>query len=258
MILKRTVLLILILGVGCNQRTDNSTVDNNSKKNLADRLDGYWLSDSYLTNISNSRSIYTDRDYRTKFWGFTLNKENLMSDSAYINGFTIHEGGYGSGIKYDSIKNCFIKDLSMIDEYSFIKEPFKMTLLDSGHLELDFGNKKEIYRKVNDDQTELRKLLFEGQFRDIKTNKIIEFSADGTVGGLDKHKYFELVYDFGEGIFYDASIFYPNQDSSGRWTNGDMYHFKINSDTLKLYKITPDWDMMDHKIGDLEYLLVKS
>ncbi len=189
MILRETVLVILILSAGCNQRSDISTIEINHRKNLADRLGGYWISDDYLNNIKNSHSIYPNRDYITMVWGFKLETENLMSDSAYMNGFTIHEGGYNFSIKFDSAKNCFVHDNSIIEIYSH-NSPFTITLLDSGFLELDFGNKKEVYRKVIDDQTELRKLLFEGQFIDLKTNKKIEFSADGSVKGLNRHKYF--------------------------------------------------------------------
>jgi hypothetical protein len=111
---------------------------------------------------------------------------------------------------------------------------------------------------VVDDQTELRKILFEGQFKDLRTNTAIAFSADGKINGLDKETYFELAYDFGEGFFYDVGIFYPNKHSSGTWTRGELFHFKINTDTVKLFKIKPDWEGLEHKIGGIKYVLVKS
>lgn len=261
MIMKRLLLFLLILCVGCDQNRGSKTVKVNKdvKASIADQLDGYWLSNSYLVDVNSSGSIYDSRNYDTKFWGFRLEKKNLLSDSAAINGFTEHEGGYGGPIKFDSIKGTFVNDRSNADEFSFLKEPFELKLIDSNHLELDFGNKKEWYRKVSDEQIELRKLLFEGKFKDLMhDNRVIEFSRDGRIVGLDNKEYFELVFDFGEGINYDVSIFYADKDSSGLWTNEDLFHFKIKNDTIKLYKITPDWDEMDHEIGDLEYVLVKS
>lgn len=253
MTMKRVLLFLLIFSVGCvkNRDTEGSNKSKDDlKKNLAEQMDGYWLSDSYLADVDSSRSIYDSRKYRTKFWGFQLWKDNLLSDSATINGFTEHEGGYWSSLKFDSTKGIFINDGS--------EEPFEVRLIDSTHLQLDFGNKKDRYRKISNEQTELRKLLFEGKFKDLMhDNNTIQFSRDGRIAGLDNQEYFELVFDFGEGIFYDVSIFYPSVDSAGLWTNGDLFHFKIKGDTIKLYKITPDWDGMDHKIGDLDYLLVK-
>jgi hypothetical protein len=262
MIMKRVLLFLLILSVGCDKNRDSKTtnkVDNDLRITIADQLDGYWLSDSYLVDVDSSRSIYDSKNYQTKFWGFRLEKENLMSDSATINGFTEHEGGYGGSIEFDSIKKTFVNYIGNADESSFLNEPFELRLIDSTHLELDFGKKKDRYRKISDEQIELRRLLFEGKFKDLMhNNQVIEFSRDGLIRGLDKQKYFELVFDFGEGINYDVSVFYPDKDSSGLWTNGDLFHFKITTDTLKLYRITPDWDEMNHTIGDLEYLLVKS
>lgn len=256
MIMKRGVLFLLTLTVGCTNSHDTKSVRaEDVKAILADKLNGYWLSESYLVDIENSRSIFESRNYKTEFWGFRLDKEDLLSESPAVHGFSEHEGGYSFSLKFDSLKKTFIKT----GEFSYIKGPVELKLFDSTNLELDFGDRKDLYRKVLDGQTELRKLLFEGKFKNIiEDNQIIEFTKEGQIKGLSENKYFELVYDFGEGINYDVSIFYPNQDSSGIWTRGNLFHFKIKSDTIKLYKITPDWNEMNHKIGDLEYVLVKS
>lgn len=250
MIMKRVALLLIILTIGCTKNRDiKSIYDRDAKANLADQLDGYWLSDSYLVDIENSHSIFEGSTYEAKYWGFKLEKENLLSGSPTINTFDPHEGGYSGSLNFDSIK---------ID-FSFLGGQTKLKLIDSNRLQLDFGDKKDLYRKVSSEQTELRRLLFEGKYKNvIQDNQTIEFTKEGQIKGLEKEKYFELVYDFGEGINYDVSIFYPNQDSSGIWTRGNLFHFKIKPDTIRLYKITPDWNEMNHKIGDLEYVLVKS
>jgi hypothetical protein len=260
MIFKKTAIILLILIVSCTRNsTDDKKINQGltSKEVIAEKLDGYWLSESYLLDISRSHSIYHSREYKTKFWGFVLDRKNLMTDSASINGFTPHEAGYSCFITFDSVKNGFVNDLSKSDQYSFVEEAFSLTLLDNEHLQLDFQGKKDVYRKVTDDQTETRKILFQGRFKDLKANNVIEFSADGNVSGFNNHQYFELASDFNEGMYYDVGIFYPHRDSSTLWTKGELFNFKINADTIKLYRITPDWVGLDHKIGDLEYLLVK-
>jgi hypothetical protein len=260
--MKRLLLFCLMLiCVGCNRDRDSATTNNtgNSRRKIvAEQLDGYWLSESYLLDVDSSRSTYHSRDYSTKLWGFRLVKENLLSDSAVLNGFTLHEGGYGGPITFDSVKGAFINDMTKADQFSFLDKPYELRLIDGGLLEFDFGHKKDRYRKVSDEQTELRKLLFEGAFNDlIHDDKVIRFSSDGRIIGLERQNYFEVVFDFGDGIDYDAVILYPDQESSGMWKKGDLFHFRINADTLKLYRIMPDWDEMNHTIGDLEYVLVR-
>lgn len=39
--------------------------------------------------------------------------------------------------------------------------------------------------------------------------------------------------------------------------NGDLYKFKLVSDTLKLYKVDTHWDKLEHKIGPLSLELIK-
>lgn len=259
MILKHAIILMFLLNLGCGNKPDQkeSGVDANSREAVAEKLDGYWLSNDYLVNVSNSRSVYKSKDYQTRFWGFMLSKSNLMTNSPNIGGFTEHEGGYTCPIKYDSTRNCFVNDLTH-ERYTAVREPFVMTVLTDGNIQLDFGDTKEEYRRVIDEQTELRRILFQGRFRNFETNATIEFSADGRTNGFGNKNYFELVYDFRGGFLYDLIIFYPSKDSSGIWSSGELFHFKIDNDTVKLYKITPDWERLEHTIGDLKYLLVKS
>jgi hypothetical protein len=251
--MNKILLIVVLISFGCTpDKSDNkNTLDNESE-----RLNGYWLSDNYLNTIEKTKSIYKSKEYNTKFWGFTLDKQNLLSDSAVLNGFTEHEGGYSCYLIYNTAKNAFVHNLSMAREYEYLKDiPFELHLIDSNKLELGMGEQKEIYRKVADEQTALRHILFTGKYQDLKNKKTIEFADGGQIIGIENRHYFDLVFDFGEGIEYDAAIFYVNSDSSGLWTNGDMYHYKINGDTLKLYELHTDWEEMNHKIGDLKYEL---
>ena len=128
---------------------------------------------------------------------------------------------------------------------------------DTNLLELKFANRGEVYRKITDDQTELRRILFEGTFKNInKSGEVIQFKKDGQVIGIDNLKYFTLVYDFVEGINFDACILTIKPDDF--WINGEAFHYKINQDTLRLYRINLDTIGVDHKIGELKHLLKRS
>jgi hypothetical protein len=252
--------VVLLLLFGCNQnRPENKLEDKMAIDRESMRLEGVWLSDYYLSSIEVSRSVYESRKYNAKFWGFVLDKNNLMSDSAALNGFTEHEGGYFCYLNYDTGKNVFEHDLNKDTEFSYLKGvPFELGLVDSIRLELKTEREKEMYRKVSGEQTALRDILFAGKYQDLKKeNGVIEFKNDGQISGVENRRYFDIVFDFGEGIEYDACTFYTHIDSSRLGTNGDMYHYKINADTLRLFKLHTNWSEMNHKIGDLEYLLKK-
>ncbi|MBT1703406.1 hypothetical protein [Chryseosolibacter indicus] len=254
--MKNTLLILFILSISCTKPKENinstKVVDDSLKQSITNELDGYWLSDSYLVEVANSRSIYLSRNYTTRLWGFRLEKANLLSNSPMLIGFTEHEGGYDIPIRFDPISNFFIAN-----DFSYIREPFRLVQVDTNHLALDFDNKKEVYRKILDERTELRKVLFEGQFKSLPNDSIIEFKSDGTIKGIDGYRYFEPIYDFTEGINYDAMAFYPSKDSAGIWMRGKLFHFQIKADTLELYNIHSDWDEMEHKIGEIEYKLIK-
>lgn len=261
MMLRTGLLILFICCFACSKQDGPKTNEikhNNFKKLLAEKLEGLWLSESYLEDIAKSHSIYESRKYTTSLWGFQLEKENLLSESPSINGFTEHEGGYGAAIEFDSVKNTFIHSHFEDNNSSWLQGSFTMTLVDPTRLEFDFGDKNEVYTKIVGEQSALRRILFEGKFKDVlHSNTTIEFTSDGEIKGLDSLKYFELVFDFGEGINYDVSILYPSKDSAGSWATGNLFHFKANADTIKLFRIAPDWDEMDHKIGDVEHILVK-
>jgi hypothetical protein len=247
-----------------NNKSNNSTEPSETikidKKQLikqAELLDGYYLSDNYLKNIEKTRSIYLNREYKTKLFGFTLKKENLLSDSAGLFGYTVHEGGLDCPLIFDFDKSIFVNDLKSVKEFDDIKEPFELSLTADNIVQMYFPESKQtdLYRKVTDDQTELRKILFEGEYLSGDQQNKYSFKRDGSLKGFDDKKYYEVVYDFSLGIEYDAIIFFNKK--RGNWSDGDMYKYEFSSDTLKLYHIKTDWDNLEHKIGDITFTLIK-
>ncbi|MEI6124798.1 MAG: hypothetical protein WCQ95_14355 [Bacteroidota bacterium] len=205
------VLIIFVFTIGCNSQnnsTNSTTKSNNNfdkeqlKKQVA-LLDGEWLSDNYLRNIEKTKSIYLNKEPNTKLFGFTLNKENLLSDSANLFGFVVHEGGYESPIIFDYKKNKFVYDSKRSKENSGIPScPFELTVINDSIIEMFFPETKttDTYRKVTDIQTGLRKILYTGNYNSIDKKKKISFDKNGTVKGFDNKVYYELAYDFTEGI----------------------------------------------------------
>lgn len=261
------VLIIFVFTIGCNSQnnsTNSTTKSNNNfdkeqlKKQVA-LLDGEWLSDNYLRNIEKTKSIYLNKEPNTKLFGFTLNKENLLSDSANLFGFVVHEGGYESPIIFDYKKNKFVYDSKRSKENSGIPScPFELTVINDSIIEMFFPETKttDTYRKVTDIQTGLRKILYTGNYNSIDKKKKISFDKNGTVKGFDNKVYYELAYDFTEGIEQDAIILYKTKEG-GNWSTGDVYKFEFNSNTLKLYHVKTDWNNLEHKIEGLTNTLIK-
>lgn len=249
-----------ILNVGCggqNIKTENEDqIADRSKQ--SERLLGTWMSDRYLNEIQASRSVYKNQTSEPKILGFMVRKENLKSNEASLDGFNSHEGGIEIPIYFNSSINKFIYDETKSNHFSNFNESFELKLLDNDKLEMRFENgSKEIYRKVEDIETELRRLLFEGEFISIDDNKRFIFDRAGSLRGLNGKKSFEVIYDFGLNIEFDAIIIY-NEKEGRSWSDGEIYKYEFDSDTLKLYYVNTNWVTMDHKVGELRYKLKKT
>jgi hypothetical protein len=149
---KLILVLIVIAALGCTKKSpaeNAKTFTLGDQKSLVEQatfLNGFWLSDIYFENIEKSKSIYINREYKTELFGFTLEKENLLSDTAYLNGFTSHQGGAGSAISFDPKFGKFVSYSARADEYSPFSGPFELSPLKS-KLEFNFpeSNKKFAY-----------------------------------------------------------------------------------------------------------------
>lgn len=260
------IILIIAIAISCNNKgntinTESKSIDSIVNKEQlitqAKLLDGYWISNNYLSEIEKTKSIYLNRQYDSKLFGFTLDKKNLLSDTAYLNGFTDHEGGYGSPLIFDFKKNTFVNDLKRLEKSASLPDSFELQIINENLIEMVSKAKFiDKYRKVVDDQTELRKILFAGNYTSTDSHKKFSFDKNGSLQGFDNKVYYELAYDFGEGISYDAIILYKSK-KGGNWSDGDLYKFEFISDTLKLYHVKQNWESMQHTIEGLAYKLVK-
>ncbi|MDX2190210.1 MAG: hypothetical protein SFY32_10120 [Bacteroidota bacterium] len=263
-----TTLLILIFIISCNKQEDNKnieiTVKQNTEeikiaiKNRADSLNGYWLSDIYLQKIVQTKSIYQNREYSTLFYAIRLDKNNLLTDSAYLASHDTHEGGFGTFLRFDTTKFCFTNNISKNFEYSSTgKIPYYLDPLNESILELKYFDKDKVerYRKIVDVETELRKILFKGKYRFENNSNEVYFGIDGRIAGLDSNSYFEPIIDFTEGIEFDCI---RTNYSKEKIEKLNFYKFQFKKDTLLLYKIINlNDENFDYKFQEVPIKLIK-
>lgn len=254
-------LFLALILVSCDNRPtiteslqdeNKNIIDNKRIVDLSQSLHGLWISDNYLNNIEKNKSIFLSRKYDTKIQGFYLDKTTLQTDSAFLEGFTDHEGGYTSPIKYDNEKDKFVNDIARLPEYATFPDPFELNFDDKGKIKMYFPktNKSDNYRKVNSDfQTEIRGLLIAGSYNAISDNSEIQFDNNGEVHNFKDFKYYELVADFGLNIEYDAIVFFKTL-KGGNWSDGEIYKFEIVSNKLYIQHVKTNWETMEHEIDD--------
>lgn len=254
-----------LLFIACNNSEQNNlhktSTDDNKFKLEAERISGTWLTSHYLDQIKEKKSIYAAK-YDTELFEVSLDITELLGDTAILYGATEHEGGYMSPICFDPKKNLFVNDSSRKEDGNTTEE-FELMIGAEGKLHIHFtkDNKTDIYKKVDDVQTELRSILFSGNYHKPGNEhaKAYEFGfgTDGTLEGFGKRKYYEVAFDFGLGINFDTLILFDKEEHNN-WNGADLYKFEFKGDTMLLYPVTSNWDEMEQTVGALKYTLVRS
>lgn len=127
--------------------------------------------------------------------------------------------------------------------------------------------KKVAYKKIRESQPKedyasgidfyANKLLFEGRFiliGSIHGVKNIEMTADGLLTGFGNYKRYLVITDFVTRVEnnLDNINFYRSE------RDYDNYLYKINSDTITIYKpIFVDEEMITYGYGDLVYKMIR-
>ena len=214
----------------------------------AKSIKGEYIVKQYIENIEKTKSIYNSRKFDNhSLFGFILDFTNLITKNPVLYGFKVHEGGYDKPLIYDTLKKKFKYDLSKSNENK--QDYFEITKRQNSlEFYFPFKKKNEYYRKVNIDiQTELRKVIIEGNYCDTLKSKNIIFNKNGEVENFKDYVYYELIYDFTEGIQFDAIIFFKTK-KGGNWSNGDLYKYEINKNTIKLNYVQTNWETLEHII----------
>lgn len=204
--------------------TSNSTI-----ANYANSISGTWVSDQYLEKVKKTKSVYANKNYTTKVLFFNLNQKELLEGSANLYGFSQHEGGLDTVIKFDQNKKEFVKKGEQKGDNITFKEDFELKLNAQNKLEMYFPTEKktDVYQRLKTDlQTELRNVLFAGNYSEKGSNSKVSFSADGKINFKDYTNY-EVVYDFTTGPNVDGIILHKGNIR-------DFYQYKIVDKNLEL------------------------
>lgn len=209
--------------------TESVATSNNIPANYSDSISGTWVSDQYLEKVKKTKSVYANKIYTTKVLFFNLNQKELLEGSAKLYGFSQHEGGIDTVIKFDKDKKEFVKNGEQKGDNVTFKEDFELKLNAQNKLEMYFPieKKTDVYQKLKTDlQTELRNILFAGNYSEKGSNSKVSFSADGKVNFKDYTDY-EVVYDFATGPNFDGIILHKGNIR-------DFYQYKISGENLEL------------------------
>ena len=245
-------LMLLSCNVNVDHRSNKGSTSDRSigKETLAEKFTGTWLSDEYLSSVKKKQSVFTSNDSSSTWFGFTLQKEDLLQEKSFLNGFTVNEGGYGTEIRFDK-QSGIIEGL--VNRSSQMDKSFRMELASDSLVDFIFkpSGKVERYRKVDDIEYALNDILMKGQYKDERTGQSIIFTRDGKVSGIEGMDHFLLLYQFGEGLYFDVVFFWYGSDR----TNEKVFHYNIKGDTLLLSPV--NGELPDYSIGEVAYTLVK-
>ncbi|MCZ8353594.1 MAG: hypothetical protein O9340_02590 [Cyclobacteriaceae bacterium] len=248
--------LVVFLTLACDGQNLKSK-NLKSSKFQTDSVTGIWISEVYLDEITKSKSIFEKRNLEPGMLGFEIKRSDLESKDLTLYGFTSHEGGIDIAINFNTKNNKFTFDNTA--SIKLFNEPVEVNFINKQKLNLFFLNSKNLitYRKVTDLQTELRKILFEGEFESVIDKRKFSFNRKGFLKGFSNKLTFEVLYDFSSNLEFDAIIMYKDIDSNNI-SKGDVYTYKFDSDTLRLYYVKTNWETLEHRVEGLKFELVKT
>ncbi len=257
-----SALLCFVVMYSCDSVPEQKTIELNSESRSpliklatqSEFLPGFWMSDSYLKKVEKSKSIYANRYHSSAFFGFIIGKPNQEIDSFLLKSFPKTEMDFDSYLEFDRQKNVF-KGLTNMEGK---KEKFELYPLTEEMIKMYFSTIKvtDDYRKVLDEKTELRRVLFEGTYFSKDKKFSYQFDRNGKVKGLGEYEYFEVIYDFSKGVGYDAILLYRSSEI-GANSDGDLFKFEFKKGVLTLTYVEADWILEKHRITDTTITMIK-
>jgi hypothetical protein len=255
----------------CNNGPTNEELAQAKKKQedlkmMAGFLEGEWINANFLTLVEGEKRVYGVREEIERrmgkeeymLLGFYLDKKELSGDTAYFYGFTEHEGGYQSPIRFDAKRIIFVNDTAREDENN-LGSPFELTLGNDGRVNVNYVKKKrsDYYEHVTSLDDKLRHILFTGKYyQPGKEESAFEFTSEGELKGFGNRKYYEVLDDFTGMAQFDMVVFADSSDKNP-WSNGDGYKFEIRGDTIRLYAVNYNEENVRGAAGALKYALIR-
>lgn len=225
----------------------------------AQGLKGEWINAAYLESVEASKSIYTNRNKLPAVFGFTFEFKNDSNGTGMLKGYTEHEGGYSNALLFDEQEKHFVGVVGVSDKTPAFTSHFQLIRENDSMLKVYFpdSDKFERYRKVGgENQSLLKQILFEGSYL-TEGNQTVQFDREGRVSGLKNYQYYTLIYDFVEGINFDAIVLFETKNS-GNLPEGTVYKYEFSGDKLRLYQVSSNWNELQHSVGKSALVLRKT
>ena len=246
----------------CNEEREQKKIQLNSESRSpltklatqAEFLPGFWMSDAYLKKIEQAKSVYANRFLTAAFYGFIIGKPNQEIDTFLLKPFPVLNDEVASFLEFDRQKNVF-KGLTEINKK---KERFELYPLSQEHIKMYFSELKKTddYRKVIDENTELRRILFEGTYFSKDKQMSYTFDRNGKVKGLGDYAFYEVIYDFAGGVNFDALLLYRTS-AGGAKQDADLFKYEFKKGVLNLTYVDADWILEKHRITDSTVTMIK-
>ncbi len=265
---KRTIYITLIgfltflILFACNEDQGQKKIQLNSESRSpliklstqAEFLPGFWMSDAYLKKIEQSKSIYKHRFPASTFYGFIIGKPSQEVDSFLLKPFPASDDEIDAFLEFDRQKNVF-KGLTEINKK---KERFELYPLTEELIKMYFSDLKKTddYRKVVDENTELRRILFEGTYFTKDKQMSYTFDRNGKIKGLGDYTFYEVIYDFSGGVYFDAILLY-HTSGGGAKSDADLFKYEFKKGVLTLTYVEADWILEKHRITDTTVTMIK-
>lgn len=251
--MNKTIAAFFLFGIllfsSCGSGNGNvPEVSNASKETVADQLAGDWVSKQFIDSLLRTRSprccTYQD------IIGFNLDKDNLLSLSPVLNGYTEHEGGYSLSLLFDTVVKTFEHHTS-IDDNSYSRDSIRIVYVNDKLINLfNYSSGTDnFFLRMPDIDRAINSSLLSGNYVE-KNDSDIVLNPDGSVSGFGDLRYYYVNYDFNLSPNFDMISFRKKKEN----VPDSSFHFKFVGDTMFLYTVLGDFP--DQKIGKLAHKLI--
>lgn len=252
-------------GKGNNANTSDSQADINSI------LHGSWYDAGYIADLKQTQSPAKSFEVLKDFVEINIDTTKMVGNTLEVEALNIHEGGgfkiiFTPGVKPNSFKTDIV---DYENEDNFFEVGYTVSPTDTVMTLYLYGADNSVIKKVDYKKGPhglnnvrvvpymVNKTLLSGSYsrkdkngRDAGT---VTFTDDGTITGLEDFTTYSIMIDF------VVSPQNPHNRIIFELMSEDIkqYAFELKGDTLKLYEITDKYDVMEEKLGELKYELVR-
>lgn len=151
-----------------------------------------------------------------------------------------------------------VEDMSRKDLISVPNNGFSIVPVLKNEIEWRYKDSTASYKYVRTKHNlnyELRKILFKGVYID-STGQKVTFQSNGDVINFVGYSKYNVMFDFGMGIDYDAIVFFRKE--TGNWDGAVIFKYKFEGSQLILTKIDSNWENLEQTITTETMMLNKT